>query len=164
MPRLRSEKAAKLLSEAKRHVSIADNMFTYAASVTDSFKVYISCISHLKEAAILMAKAALENEAYFKRILFIPTNEKLLLKTFLDRFDEKLGISLLDKKHLKEINYIYETYKSRETGMKRGDSYIVISANFDIVSLDRSQIKNYLMTMKSLATKLEDWLRDQYLE
>lgn len=153
---IRSQKAIDLLTEAKNQIAIAENMYAYTSSVNNNFKVYLSCMLHIRNALILSARANLEHEAYFKRVMFIPENEKLLLKMFMDKFDTDFRISLIDKKNIKELNYIYEVYKSKETGMKRGDSYLVISSNFEMVSLNKEQINNYQSTVRTLVKRTEE--------
>ena len=81
----------------------------------------------------------------------------------MDKFDTSFKISLIDKKNIKELNYIYEVYRAKETGIKRGDSYLVISSNFEMVSLNKTQLSNYQSTVNSILKKIEDKLNKQSL-
>jgi len=154
----KSEKAVTLLEQASKELKLADHMFYYTLSLTDNQKLFMSCIKHLRSSLLLGAKALLQNEIYYKQLAYIPSDDKMLIKLFLDKYGDKLNINEMDKRNLKELNYLHKLGEQRQTGVRKGDSYLVVSADYEMFSLNKSRIRNYLDVLRTLNDKLQEWI------
>lgn len=154
----KSEKAVNMLERSAKELRLADHMFYYTLSLTDNQKLFMSCVKHLRDSLIFGAKALLENELYYKQLAYIPSDGKMLIKLFLDKYGDKLNLNEIDKRNLKELNYLYDLGEQRQAGVKKGDSYLVVSADYEMFSLNKSRIRNYLEVLKTLNDKLKEWI------
>ena len=127
---LKSSKAMTLLQDSQKELRIADHMIYYTTQLIDNANLFMSCVRHLRNSLMYSARSLLENEFYYKQVSYIPSDHKMMLKLFLDKFGTKLGLSMSDMKFLKEINYVYDLIEHGKTSLKKGNTYIVVSTDF----------------------------------
>jgi hypothetical protein len=145
-----------LLAEAKKELKMADYITYVTYPVIKDKQLFRSILEHLTKTSKLLIRAYLEYEMYKKKIKSVPTDDRLALSIFLERYSYLFNLDNEEKKYLSELLTMEGVIKSQKSNdFERGNKFFMISPTYKILGINIKNIKKYIKTLKRLNESME---------
>lgn len=149
-----------IFNQAKKELGLADHIFSFTLPIVKDKHVTLNVLNHLDRCIRLAAKAYVLKQRELKRIRILPKSDELYKRIFFEEFLKELNITTSEKHIVNEISLIVEAHKKSQMEIKRGEEYIIVLPNFEIVTINEKSIKRYINIVRSFINKIETNLDD----
>lgn len=149
------ENYRSILDSARKEVSLADHMLYMTMPLVRDTNLFLSVVEHLHSALINILSSFLVYEYSFKRINILPSQESLVLKIFFENYSSNLSLTDNDKSLIFKLCQFVEAARRSDYKINKGDKLVVLSSSYEMASMDKALVKEYIKIAKNLLSKVE---------
>ena len=136
-------KHGQLIQFAKKEIEIADHLLYMTFPLVKETKFLLAIAGHIIASGRAALQSLLEYERYYKRLEAYPKNFAMEISIFRQKLEEKHKFDPKYYRLLSKLLEIYKYDKNSSVRFKRGERYILTSADYDMTILDVNLIKRY---------------------
>jgi len=149
------EKHMQLLQFAKKEIEVADHLLYMTYPMIKETKFLLAITDHIIKAGRSALQALLEYERLYKRIEAYPKNFAMEISIYRQKLESKYGFDPVFYRLLNKLLEIQKFDQNSTVRFRRGDKYILTSANYDITTLDESSVKRYSSVTRKFVAEIE---------
>ena len=147
-----------VISSAKDELKLADHMVYITLPLLGDRMIFLSAVSHLGKSINKLIIAYLEREKKFKRLEFVPPID-MAVNLFITKYSQRIGVND-HVSMIKTINSFNNVRARSSIKLKRDDKFIIISPEYNMVTLTEVEVKKYIRQTSKFISVMEGVLSE----
>ncbi|UCD04472.1 MAG: hypothetical protein JSW73_02465 [Candidatus Woesearchaeota archaeon] len=150
------EKYEEFLKLAQKEITVSDHLLYKTFSLVKDTKFLIAITDHIIKASEYSLLTLLEYERYWKRIGPFPSNFAIQIEIFDENVSKRYK---LDPKYTRLFRNLMEMkvyVNDSPIRFKRGEKYILSTADYKMKTLDLEKVKRYFNLIKTFIKDTEE--------
>lgn len=153
-------KHLELFNKAKEELKLCDHMIYITLPLLNDKRLFLTAVDHLHSAVINSIIALFEYERYWKRIRNVPNEPRTAIHEFIKTYSNKLNVGKDIVLMINELNNFNFYRKKGGINLQRKDKFIVISPNYETISIDEKTVKKFIIYAKELLKKIGERINE----
>jgi len=151
-------------AQGKKEIYLADHLLNVTYKLLGDYKIIISVVRHVCEAAFLGINSFLEYEQFVKNRTSIPEDTGLRVRVFIKEYAQTLGLTKEDSGMLLALTELQNIGAEATHYVQKGNNFYVMSGGFNLARIDVSTLRAYIKQTSHLITDLEKHVHNDRTE